>query len=237
MVSSERMDLNWWLYVCPGNPVVLRYWQESSVTADWVKPDKSSGQTVETTAYVLLTMLLKGQIHYANPIMTWLTQDQHYGEGLYSIKDVVLTLEAITEYSRVVPRATLNQDINIRYTRKGALGQVQLSLSRPVATPIQISKSDDIIVSTGYGRGVSSVKLKTVYYQTTASTQTRCNFDLTIEIVRPDISSNPTKRAPHLVACVKYKPPPNEMYTESTLTVMKIQLPTGVEPYLEDLRQ
>ncbi|MEQ2183463.1 hypothetical protein GOODEAATRI_032825, partial [Goodea atripinnis] len=51
--------------------------------------------------------------------------------------DVVLTLEAITEYSRVVPRATLNQDINIRYTRKGALGRVQLSLSRPVATPIQ----------------------------------------------------------------------------------------------------
>lgn len=35
----------------------------------------------------------------------------------------------------------------------------------------------------------------------------------------------------------RFRPPPNELLTESGLTVMKIQLPTGVEPYLEDLRQ
>lgn len=45
--------------VCAGHPAVLRYWQETSVTADWLKPDQSSGVTVETTAYVLLTVLLK----------------------------------------------------------------------------------------------------------------------------------------------------------------------------------
>ncbi|XP_076588073.1 complement C5 [Chaetodon auriga] len=218
-----------------GHPAVLRYWQESSLTADWLKPDQSSGLTVETTAYVLLTVLLKGRIHYANPILSWLTQDQHYGEGFYSVQDTVLTLEAVTEYSRVVPRAVLNQDINIRYRRKGPLGRVQLSQSRPVATPIQVTKDDDITVSTGYGTGVSNVKMKTVYYETTASTET-CNFDLTIEVAGPTTSDSNT-RAPHLVACAKYKPPPDELLTESSLTVMKIQLPTGVEAYLEDLRQ
>ncbi|XP_075323118.1 complement C5 [Odontesthes bonariensis] len=220
-----------------GNPVQLRYWKESSTTADWLKPDKSSGMTVEMTAYVLLTVLLKGRIHYANPILAWLTQDQHYGEGFYSMADAMLTLEALTEYSRVIPRAFLNQEINIRYSRKGQLKEVHLSQTRPVSTPLEITKDDDIIVSTGFGKGVSSVKLKTVYYQTTASTQTRCNFDLTIEIVGADVSDNPSMRAPHLSACVKYVPPPNEGFTESTLTVMKIQLPTGVEPYLEDLKQ
>lgn len=35
----------------------------------------------------------------------------------------------------------------------------------------------------------------------------------------------------------RYKPPPNEVTTESGLTVMKIELPTAVEAYLEDLRQ
>nr|XP_046242467.1 complement C5 isoform X2 [Scatophagus argus] len=219
-----------------GHPAVLRYWQESSVTADWLKPDQSSGLTVETTAYVLLTVLLKGRIHYANPILSWLTQDQHYGEGFYSIQDTVLTLEALTEYSRVVPRAVLSQDINVRYNRKGLLRRVQLSQSRPVATPIQVTKDDDIIVSTGYGRGVSNIKLRTVYYETTASAET-CHFDLTVEVAGPSTSSNPSMRAPHLVACAKYKPPPNEVVTESSLTVMKIQLPTGVEPQLEDLRQ
>ncbi|XP_040898542.1 complement C5 [Toxotes jaculatrix] len=219
-----------------GHPAVLRYWQEPSVTTDELKPDQSSELTVETTAYLLLTVLLKGRIPYANPILSWLTQDQHYGEGFYSIQDTVLTLEALTEYSRTVPRAVLNQDINIRYSRGETVGRVQLTPTRPVATPIQVSKDDDITVSTGYGRGVSNVKLKTVYYETTSSTQT-CNFDLTIEVNGPDASRNPSMRSPHLTACAKYKPPPNEAYTESGLTVMKIQLPTGVDAYLEDLKQ
>ncbi|XP_071340230.1 complement C5 isoform X2 [Trachinotus anak] len=221
-----------------GHPAVLRYWQESSVTADWLKPDQSSGVTVETTAYVLLTVLLKGRIPYANPILAWLTQDQHYGEALYSTEDTVLTLEALIEYSKITSRAALNQRLRIRYSnmKNGALGQAHLTQRRPVATPIQVTKNDNIIVSTGYGSGVSNVKLKTVYYETTVSTQ-RCNFDFNIEMVGADVSESPSMRAPHLVACAKYKPPPNEVYTESSLTVMKIQLPTGVDAHLEDLRE
>ncbi|KAK5910587.1 hypothetical protein CesoFtcFv8_004410 [Champsocephalus esox] len=167
-----------------GHPAELRYWQEASVEADWLKPDESSGLTVESTAYVLLTMLLKGRIPYANPILAWLTQDQHYGEGFYSVQDTVLTLESLTEYSRVAPRAVINQDINVRYGMKGPLGRVQLTQSRPVATPIQVTKEDSIIASTGYGNGVSNVKLKTVYYETTPQAQ-NCNFHLTIEAVGP----------------------------------------------------
>uniref|UniRef100_A0A3Q3ILA5 NTR domain-containing protein n=1 Tax=Monopterus albus TaxID=43700 RepID=A0A3Q3ILA5_MONAL len=224
-----------------GHPAVLRYWQESSITADWLKPDQSSGLTVETTAYVLLTVLLKGRIPYAIPILSWLTQDQHYGEGFYSPQDTVLTLEAVTAYSRVIPRAVLSQDINIRYNRKGPLGRVQLSQSRHVATPIQVLKNDDIIVSTGYGTGVSNVKMKTVYYETTSSTE-KCNFELSIEMFSANASNTSCLRSAQkitriLCVCCRYKPPPNEVYTESTLTVMKIQLPTGVEAYLEDLKQ
>ncbi|XP_042276163.1 complement C5 isoform X3 [Thunnus maccoyii] len=218
-----------------GNPVVRRYWKEPSETADWLKPDQSSGRTVEMTAYILLTVLLKGRIPYANPILSWLTQDQHYGEGFYSVQDTVLTLEAVTEYSRVIPRAVLSQHINIRYSRKGPLAKVQLNQTRTVATPIEVKKDDDIIVSTGYGRGVSNVKIKTVYYQTTPPSSQSCNFDITIEMVGPDTNSR--LHYPHLLACAKYKPPPNEDFTESGLTVMKIQLPTGVEGYLEDLKQ
>lgn len=46
----------------------------------------------------------------------------------------------------------------------------------------------------------------------------------------------PIPTDPASVGC-RFKPPPNEVLTESGLTVMKIQLPTGVEPYLDDLRQ
>ncbi|KAM9701196.1 complement C5-like [Menidia menidia] len=229
--SSPRL-----LHPLLGNPVELRFWQESGASGDWLKPDQSSGAAVEMTAYVLLAVLLKGRIPYANPILAWLTQDQHYGQGFFSMRDAMLTLEAVTMYSRTVPRAHLSQDINIRYSRKGLLQQVRLTQTRPVATPLEITKDDDIIVSTGFGKGVSSVKLKTVYYQTTASNQTSCHFDLTVEVVGPDVSDNPSMRAPHLTACAKYVPPPGG-FTESRITVMKIQLPTGLEPQLEDLRQ
>lgn len=49
-------------------------------------------------------------------------------------QDTVLTLEAITEYSRIAPRAVLNQEINIRYRRKGLLDRVQLTKSLPMAS-------------------------------------------------------------------------------------------------------
>uniref|UniRef100_A0A667XN33 Complement component 5 n=1 Tax=Myripristis murdjan TaxID=586833 RepID=A0A667XN33_9TELE len=210
-----------------GHPPVLRYWQESSVNADWLRPDQSSGLTVETTAYMLLTSLLKGRFQYANPILSWLTQDQHYGEGFHSTQDTALTLEAVVAYSGVAPRALLDLSILVRYRRKGSLADVELSQSRPVATPIQVTKDDYITASTGFGKGVSNVKLKTVYYQTTSSSQ-NCNFDISIELVAQNPSASTT--------CL-YKPPPNEVQTESSLTVMKIQLPTGVQPYLDDLRQ
>ncbi|XP_061672022.1 complement C5-like isoform X2 [Syngnathoides biaculeatus] len=219
-----------------GHPAELRYWQESGAASDWLGPDQSSGLAVETTAYVLLSMLLKGRISYVNPILSWLTQDQHYGQGFYSMQDTVLTLEALTEYSRVVRHADLDQEINIRYGHRGTLARVHLTPGRPVATPIQVLKNDDITVSTGFGKGVSSVKMKTVYYQTTAPSH-NCNFDLSIEMVGADAEDGPNRREPHLLACAKYKPPPDELVTESTMTVMKIQLPTGVEAYLEDLRQ
>ena len=64
-------------------------------------------------------------------VFYWMTFD------LSVSQDTVLTLEALTEYSRAVPRAVLDQDINIR-NRKGSVGRVQLTQSRPVASPIQV---------------------------------------------------------------------------------------------------
>ena len=74
-----------WLCVSPaGNPPVVRFWQEDSSPQNPLKPHKASAQTVETTVYVLLTALLRGQVSYIKPILTWITQDQRYGGGFYS---------------------------------------------------------------------------------------------------------------------------------------------------------
>ncbi|XP_055080379.1 complement C5 [Periophthalmus magnuspinnatus] len=218
-----------------GNPAELRYWQEPRVQTEWLRPDQSSAFTVETTAYALLSFLNMGRFQYCNPIVTWLTQDQHYGGGYFSLQDTLMTLEAVTVYSDRVPRAELDQNIRIRFSRASNLDQeVHLSKRAPVASPIQITKNSEVTATTAFGRGVSHVKLKTIYYQTVPP-QENCNFNIKMELLKSG-NSDGSLSFPHLVACAQYKPPPNEEVAESLLTVMEIQLPTGIEPFLEDLR-
>ncbi|XP_056448799.1 complement C5 isoform X3 [Gadus chalcogrammus] len=205
----------------------LRYWQESNV-AEWQQPDQSSGLMVATTAYVMLTSVFKGRLYYVKPIVNWLTQDQHYGGGFYSTEDMVLTLEAITEYSLKLSRSELNQDIVV--SGKDIKALVKLRENLPMVPPVQVHTYGDITVSTGYGNGVSHVELKTVYYQTTVSLK-ECNFDFNIELTKKSTRT----RYHSLTACVKYRPPPNEVEPESGLTVLEIHLPTGVQPNLNEL--
>ncbi|CAL1615452.1 unnamed protein product [Knipowitschia caucasica] len=217
-----------------GNPPELRYWQEPGVHTEWLKPDQSSGQTVETTAYAMLSFLQKGRFQYCNPIVTWLTQDQHYGGGYASLQDTLMALEAVTRYCHRVPRAELDQNIRIHFSRQSNLDrEVHLTTRAPVASPIEITKNSAVTVSTAFGRGVSHVKLKTVYYQSIPPQQ-NCDFDIKLEMLKSG-SSDPSLRAPHLVACAQYKPPPGQP-KDSLLTVMEIQLPTGIESFLDDMR-
>lgn len=53
-------------------------------------------------------------------------------------QDALMALEAITEYKRVTPRAELNQQINIRYNRKGEVKRVALNSRQPVVAPIEV---------------------------------------------------------------------------------------------------
>lgn len=49
-------------------------------------------------------------------------------------QDTVLTLEATTEYGKIIPRASLDQWINLDYLRKGILGRVHLNRTIPVVS-------------------------------------------------------------------------------------------------------
>uniref|UniRef100_A0A4W5LEG8 Complement C5 n=1 Tax=Hucho hucho TaxID=62062 RepID=A0A4W5LEG8_9TELE len=219
-----------------GNPVEYRYWHEKDASLNPLKPDKASAQTVETTSYVLLTGLIKAKHNYALPIINWLTQDQRYGGGFHSTQDTILTLEALTEYSKVVKYSKLDLLIEASYIKtREQLGKIVLTQKKPVGKPIKVTEDKDVRVSTGFGTGVSIVQMKTVYYKTT-ETNENCKFNISIEVHRPNKKSKDTMlHSSRIVACAKYKPPPNEVFTESSHTVMEIQLPTGVQPFQEDL--
>lgn len=218
-----------------GNPPELMYWQDENIQMEWIKPDQRSGQTVETTAYALLSFVIKGRFEIAKPVVTWLTQDQHYGGGHFSPQGALMTLEAMSQYLQSASGAALDQYIRLQFNREPGLDQeVHLHNTAPVVSPVQISKNSAVTARTALGGGVSHIKLKTVYYRTLPP-QENCHFDIKIELLK-SVPSDSSLSSPHLVACAQYKPPPNEQEEESLPTVMEITLPSGIEPFLDDLR-
>uniref|UniRef100_A0A8C2ABR3 Complement component 5 n=1 Tax=Cyprinus carpio TaxID=7962 RepID=A0A8C2ABR3_CYPCA len=217
-----------------GNPATVRFWQESKADRDLLKPSDVTAKTVETTVYVLLNTLTRGDSTYAKPILNWLTQDQRYGRGVHSTQDSILTLEALTKYSIIDRQATLDMVVDIEYKTKGDISRIRLTQEMPVHKPIEVIKNDDIIIKTAMSSGVTFASLRTVYYEMTENNE-NCHFDLSIIISERDPNSyDPMLSSQRIVACAKYKPPENSNEKES-MTVMEINLPTGVTPVQEDL--
>uniref|UniRef100_A0A3B4D1J4 NTR domain-containing protein n=1 Tax=Pygocentrus nattereri TaxID=42514 RepID=A0A3B4D1J4_PYGNA len=213
-----------------GSPAIVRFWQEKDVSQDPLKPNKATALTVETTVYVLLSTLLRGDITYAKPIVNWLTQDQRYGGGFFSTQDAILTLEAITKYRILAKKAFLQMEVDVSYRSKGPIGHISLSQSKPVGKPIEVAYTDDVILKTAYSSGVSFANLRTVYYETIQNDE-NCRFDLSID-VHPLTYSQIVRFLSH-----RFKPHENEVELEAGHTVMEINLPTGVSPVLEDLKK
>lgn len=67
-------------------------------------------------------------------------------------QDTVLTMQGLTEYKRIVPHTVLNQEINVRYSRKGLLAQVELTKTRPVARPLEVRQHQVHVSETGVRR-------------------------------------------------------------------------------------
>ncbi|MGH0143063.1 UNVERIFIED_CONTAM: hypothetical protein FKN15_022418 [Acipenser sinensis] len=216
-----------------GEPPVLRMWKEKDDSLDSFLPNKATARMVETTSYALLTSLQYGSVSYCNPIVSWLSDEQRYGGGFYSTQDTVIALEALTEYTLLAKRSSLDMVINAAYRRQGDLQRFELTQAKPLAKPVEVTKADDVTVSTGSSQGVSVVNLRTVYYKT-SDPDGSCVFDLKVQVLQDDraLSSGPTRR---IEACARYVPGENEALSESDLSVMEIYLLTGMEPVQEDL--
>uniref|UniRef100_A0A8C5PP12 Anaphylatoxin-like domain-containing protein n=1 Tax=Leptobrachium leishanense TaxID=445787 RepID=A0A8C5PP12_9ANUR len=59
---------------------------------------KDSSLAIETTAYALMTALLRQDKSSASMLYNWLTQQQNFGGGFKSTQDTVMGLEALSEY-------------------------------------------------------------------------------------------------------------------------------------------
>ncbi|NWV22590.1 CO5 protein, partial [Origma solitaria] len=232
-----------------GNPPIYRFWKDSFKAEDEESPSAVTAQMVETTAYALLTTLLRGDENYAKPIIRWLSEEQRHGGGFYSTQDTINALEALTEYSLLVKRLNLNMDVKVSYKNNGPLNVFKLTEDHFVGRTLTAPLKDDLYVSTGSSTGVATVNVKTVY-NTIGTSEESCNFDLKIVPKRNDgkgyeifwLCLVPTGRIKgvgeplgRLEACAKYRPSAREPRSGSAHAVMDIGLVSGVEANPEDL--
>ncbi|XP_042334268.1 complement C5 [Sceloporus undulatus] len=220
-----------------GQPT-YRFWKESK--GDSSVPSESTARMVETTAYALLTTLLRADKAYADPIIKWLSEQQRYGGGFYSTQDTINALESLTEYSVLVRRLVLNMNVKVAYKKHGDFHQFRLTRNHYVGRPVEASLEDDIEVRSGSNTGLAIVNLKSVYYKSSISEDV-CNFALKIDVKSETDSDGretyyrSSHEVRHLEACAKYKPPKSEPYSASSHAVMDIALVSGLEANMEDL--
>uniref|UniRef100_A0A8C2Y9Q5 Complement C5 n=1 Tax=Coturnix japonica TaxID=93934 RepID=A0A8C2Y9Q5_COTJA len=142
-----------------GDPPIYRFWKDGFKTSDLYAPSSVTAQMVETTAYALLTALLRGDKNYADPIIKWLSEEQRYGGGFYSTQDTVNALEALTEYSLLVKRLHLDMGVKVAYRNHGDLHLFKLTEDNFVGRALAVPLEDDIYVSTGSSTGIATVNV------------------------------------------------------------------------------
>ncbi|NWR45586.1 CO5 protein, partial [Regulus satrapa] len=232
-----------------GDPPIYRFWKDAFKTQEQPSPSSVTAQMVETTAYALLTTLLRGDENYAKPIIKWLSEEQRHGGGFYSTQDTINALEALTEYSLLVKRLNLDMDVKISYKNGGALNLFKLTEDNFVGRTMTAPLQDDLYVSTGSSTGIATVNVRTVY-NIIGTSEESCNFELKIVPKRDDgkgseifcLSLVRTGRIKgdgeplgRLEACAKYRPSAREPRSGSAHAVMDIGLVSGVEANPEDL--
>ncbi|KAF4797704.1 Complement C5 [Turdus rufiventris] len=218
-----------------GDPPIYRFWKDAFKTQDQPAPSSVTAQMVETTAYALLTTLLRGDENYAKPIIRWLSEEQRHGGGFYSTQDTINALEALTEYSLLVKRLNLDMDVKVSYKNGGALKVLKLREDNFVGRTMTVPLEDDLYVSTGSSTGIATVNVRTVY-NTIGTSEEFCNFELKI-VPKTDDGRIRGDGEPlgRLEACAKYRPSAREPRSGSAHAVMDIGLISGVEANPEDL--
>ncbi|XP_027741708.1 complement C5 [Empidonax traillii] len=218
-----------------GDPPIYRFWKDTFKADDEQTPSSFTAQMVETTAYALLTTVLRGDESYAKPIIKWLSEEQRHGGGFFSTQDTINALEALTEYSLLVKRLHLDMDVKVSYKTGRILSIFKLTEDHFVGRAISAPLHDDIYVSTGISTGIATVNVRTVY-NTMGTSEDHCNFDLKIAPKRDhDYLREEEEPQWHLEACAKYRPSAREPRSGSAHTVMDIGLVSGVEANSEDL--
>ncbi|XP_043533803.1 complement C4-B-like [Chiloscyllium plagiosum] len=208
------------------------------------KVPRASAITVEATSYALLLALLMEDLHYANTIAKWLTEQRNYNGGFRSTQDTVLALEALAEYS-IASYQEDEVDITFTFSSpsrsgsekvavKGKNALVQEQLKFPLGECINVQLS-------GRGNGTLTVRDSDYPdygdYGALAADQPMDKirwFDLRSRRKR-DAPANDAATTLYYEVCAWHDPDGDNEQKASGMAIVDISLLSGFEPENADL--
>uniref|UniRef100_A0A5S6Q9T9 Uncharacterized protein n=1 Tax=Trichuris muris TaxID=70415 RepID=A0A5S6Q9T9_TRIMR len=143
----------------------FRYWAANvseQATDKMLWYDKPPSTDVETTAYALLTYLLRNQVDVAFPIVRWLVHNRNALGGFSSTQDTVVALQALADYAERTYTPNTKLAITVRNGDHKALFQVS-GENCIILQTYDIHRMSERIDVTAEGVGVAFVQINWRY--------------------------------------------------------------------------
>jgi hypothetical protein len=149
-------------------PRMRIYWPSKNPRQNWKPESSHEGYAVATTAYALLTHILRADSYNKYEIMTWLQTQRNYLGGMSSTYDSLLAHRALVLYAISTGDTIQNYNININFTSSSSADLDMNYLSINDSNIIQLQEYDiqnvwgNLLVD-GQGTGYALVQLRVMY--------------------------------------------------------------------------
>jgi hypothetical protein len=147
-------------------PTMHTYWPSKNPRNSWKPESIYEGQAVASTAYALLTYIIRAESQGKYEIMTWLqTQRNHVG-GMASTYDTLLAHKALVLYAISTGDAIQTYNMNINFTSSSSNEDGYLTIDDSNIIELQEYPIDKVwgnVIVDGQGTGYALVQLRVTY--------------------------------------------------------------------------
>jgi CD109 antigen len=147
-------------------PMMHTYWPSKNPRYSWKPESNYEGYAVSSTAYALLTFILRAESQGKYEIMTWLQTQRNHVAGMASTYDTLLAHRALVLYAISTGDAIQNYNLNINFTSSSSDSDSYLSIEDSNIIELQEYPIDNVwgnIVVDGQGTGYALVQLRVTY--------------------------------------------------------------------------
>ncbi|XP_046546347.1 CD109 antigen-like isoform X2 [Haliotis rubra] len=210
----------------------VKFWTATKTTSfpkrqPWSRQKRfSSPIDIETTAYVLLSHVVRGELGEGLKVMKWIVRQRNPNGGFTSTQDTVIALEALSSFHTSLHKSTQQTSpgiTNIAATVTAGVVTKHITMdntNKDVLHELLLpGDSKTVSVSaTGSGLGVIEVG---VFYNVNVTTDDAA-FDLTASITKQSVN------AINVRICTRWL-----LAGSSGMAVVQAGIPTGFQPDLE----